>query len=447
MPDPNAIQAVKPYAVSLQVERFHVPYRGPLDSDRMNAFHEQVHSDLVALANQGNANAKGILNYAHTLQRETDGARLTSLALEKQLSFFHKVTALQGRRVGLWFDLHDGKDVSFLEDSDVSKRASVSTQYGEATVPMNAAESKTYRVAIVGSGNVSALQAVISATGDFDKGEGDGPLAYEADGTVEETPLANCVNGSNLEYWRRRVIFPLESDQSEVEVELTVQLPDQSSIKANVLSLHPYPLGTVDVTGLWIASDLSDSFALVPGFDAEDGIGKRRWFIPPQDVSQVKVRLRQRSWHEENGKKVFEYGLQELGIHLVEWDKTFDAEASQLADNHTFVRRILPVSGMVFAKLYGFHSDPVYTLEPANNRHLHFILARDPDGTDVVWNSDLTAAPQTLATAIDLGQVEELYLITTLNWVATASVGSPFLADCPPFLRGFGLDVTMVEGV
>lgn len=445
MPDPNAIQAKKPYALSLQTERFHIPYRAPLDSDRMNMFTEQVHADLVALANQGNVNARGILHYVHTMQLETDTARQTGLALRTQLDFLMKVHALQSRRVGLWYDLHDGSGISFLEGSDVSKRAAVSTQYGQATVPMNGAQSKTYAVSIVGSGDVTSLQSVIAVTGDFDKGEGDGVVAYEGDGTVEQTPVENVANGNNLEYWRRRVIFPLEDDTSEVECEITLQLPDQSSIKANVIYLHPYPLGEVDITGLWYSPDLAGSFSLVPGFEEKDGASKSRWFFPTTDVAVVKVRLRCRNWREENGKKVFEYGLQELGVQLVEWDKTFDAAASQLKDNHSFVRKILPVKGMLFAKFYGFYSDPLFTKEPANNRHLHFVVATDPDGDNVVWNSDVMTAPQALTTPIDLGNVEALYVITTLNWAATVSGGSPFLAGCPPFLHGFGVDVTMVE--
>jgi hypothetical protein len=445
MPDPNVIQAKKPYAISLQTQRFHIPFRAPIDSGKMNEFHEQVHSDLISLATQGNVNARGILNYAHTLQRETDSSRQMALGLRKQLEFLQRIHSLQGRRVGLWYDLHDGSGISFVEGSTVSKRAAVSTQYGQATVPMNAAQAKTYAISIVGSGEVSALQAIVTTTGDFDKGLGDGVTAYEGSGTIEETPTENVANGNNLEYWRRRVIFPLEDDTSEVECEITLTLPDQSSIQANVIYVHPYPLGNVDIVGLWVSPDLSDSFAMVPGFEETDGAGKKRWFFPTRDVAKVKVRLRQRNWHEENGKKVFEYGLQELGIQLVEWDRTYDAAASQLGDNHTFVTKLLPPSGMLFTRLYGFYSDPMFTLEAANNRHLHFVLAKDAEGTEVVWHSDLNPTPQSLGTPVDLGNVEELYLITVLNWAESVSVGSPFLAGCTPFVNGFGIDVTMTE--
>lgn len=447
MSDPNVIQATKPQAIQLRSERFRIPFRGPIESGPFNQFHEQLLSDLLELANQGNTTAAALLSYAHTLQRETDHARAQVAALKTERGFQQKVTALQGRRVGLWADLHDATEVSFLEESSISKRAAVHTQFGQATIPMNAVEAKTYSVSLLGSSGITSLNVVAIATGAFDKG--DGVQNYEGGDeipTVEQTALKNATNGNNLEYWRRRVIFDLESDVDEVEVEVTFQLPDQSNIAANVIYLHPFPLGTVDITGLWVASDLSDSFTAVPGFVEKDGADKSRWFFPAQDVAQVKVRMKQRSWTEENGRKVFEYGLQEMGVQLVEWDKSFDDQSSILTDNHTFVRRFTPPKGMVLSKLFGFYSEPNYLLEAFGSRHLHFVVAKDAAGTDVVWNSDETPPPQDFDTELDLGSVDELFVIVTLNWCDTVGVGSPFQAGCPPFVEGFGLDVTMIEG-
>jgi len=447
MSDPNVIQATKPQAVQLRSERFRIPYRGPIESDPLNRLHEQILNDLQTLAGQGNSTAAALLSYAHTLQRETDHARLKVTALQSEADFEKKIAALQGKRVGFWADMHDGSEISFLEDAPASRRAAVHTQFGQATIPMNAIEAKTYSVALLGSSGITSLKVVATASGSFDKG--DGVQNYEGGTetpTIEQTDLQNAANGNNMEYWRRRVIFDLESDVSEVEVEVTFQLPDQSNIAANVLYIHPFPLGTVDIVGLWVAPDLSDSFVSVPGFSETDAADKSRWFFPAQDVAQVKVRLRQRSWTEENGRKVFEYGMQEIGVQLVEWDQTFDSQSSLLTDNHTFVRRFVPPAGLVFNKLYGFYSTPNYLLEAFGSRHLHFVLAKDAEGTDVVWDSDQTAPPQDLDTPLDLGSVDELFVIVTLNWCDTVGVGSPFQAGCPPFVNGFGIEATLVQG-
>lgn len=446
MADPNVIQATKPQVIQLRTEKMVIPRRGVISSTELNRFHDQVLNDLLDLANQGNVVARAVLNYSHIMQRETDYTRQLTLALRNQLSFNRKVLGKQGRRVGIWADLHDGSTVSFLEASALSKRAQVSTQFGQATVPMNAVESKTYSVTILGSSGITSLNVIGTATGIFDSGDGvENHEGGSETPTIEETDLKNAANGSNIEYWRRRAIFDLESDVAEVECEVTFQLPDQSNIQANVLYVHPYPLGTVDITGLWVSPDLSDSFVAVPKFVEKDGAGKTRWFFPTQNVAKVKVRMRQRNWTEENGRKVFEYGLQELGVQLVEWDKTYDAAASQLSDNHAFVVKLVPEPGMRLQKLYGFYTEPNYLLEPAGNRHLHFTLARDAAGSNVIWNSDQSPSPQSLSSPLDLGSLDEVYVIVTLNWCVSVDSGSPFQAGCPPFVEGFGIDVSMVE--
>lgn len=442
MAEPHQIQSNPPEALQTTVERMVIPLRGPLDSEQMNRFTEQVVNDLLNLAQQGNVTAQQLVHGLHVRERETDTSRQRALALEAQLAFDRRIRGMQGYRIAHWKDLHDGADVSWVPDSTVAKRASVSTQYGQATVPLNAIESRIYSLRLLAGGTVVPNSLVAAASGSFDKSDGNGVTDYEYGGTVEQTDPELAANGNNQEYWRRRVIFPLESDVSEVECELTLTVPQGANLHANVLTAHPYPLGNVDITGLWMAPDLSGAFVPVSSFTALTNARKTRWFFTSQKAAQVKVRLKQRNWFEENGRKVFEYGLQELGVYLAEWDKTYDGTATQLTDNHAFVTRFDTEPGFVFNKLHGFYSDPDWTLEPSDNRHLHFTLAKDAAGADILWQSDVNGAPQSLQTPLDLGGVSTVYLITTLNWVETAGVGSPFPVNTTPFVRGFGIDCT-----
>jgi len=447
MPDANIIEAQKPQSVRLQSQPLVLPFGAAIESAKLNERFAGTLEDLMILARQGNINASAILNYARVLQKETDTARQTGLVQKEQLDFMHRVLTKQSLRTGIWYDLHETANVFFLDGSDISKRASVSGQYGQATIPMNAVQSKTYSIRLLAEDGISQLEVLSSATGVFDKQLGDGVTNYEGGSetpTIEETPQSNATNGNNLEFWRRRIIFPLESDVSEVEVELTITLPSQSDLKANVLYVHPYPLGNVDVVGMWVSPDLTDSFTQLTGWSDVEGATKTRWYMPAQNVSKVKVRLRQRNWFEDNGRKVFEYGLQELGVQLVEWDRHYDSDG-QLADNHSFVTKIQAPTGTVFHKLHGFYTDPNYLLEAAGSRHLHFVVSTDPNGAVQLWNSDRSAAPQSLETALDLGLSTELYVVTTLNWAETVGVGSPFQALTPPWLSGFGMDVRLKE--
>ncbi|TXH15007.1 MAG: hypothetical protein E6R03_08120 [Hyphomicrobiaceae bacterium] len=445
MADANRIESAKTDKIQSVVERINVPYKGFIDSGKLDQFMEAVTEDVTNIVTQTNGLATAVHQSGHIQALDKVDAHQRALALEEQLAFMRRMASKRGERVALWKDFHDATGISYPEGSDPSLRAAVASEYGQVTLPMNSIESRTYALRLLAGGTVTPSSVLVNATGTFDKLEGDGVTDYEYSGTVEETDPRNCVNGNNTEYWRRRVIFDLDSDVSEVESEITIQVPASANLYANVIYAHAYPLGNVDIVGVWASTDLSDSFLPISSFETVEGAGKERWFIPSQKIAKLKLRIRQRNWFEENGKKVFEYGFQEVGIQLVDWDKRYDATATALTSNHRVVIRLDADDGFEFRRLFGFYTKPDFTLEPVENRHLHFQLARDEAGVDVVWDSDSSAPPQNLAAAIDLGDVETLYLIMTINWCESVDSGSPFVAGTPPFINGFGLDCTYVE--
>lgn len=440
MADANKIESAKVDKVQVVTERLRIPFRGFIESETIDKFNEQVVEDMSKLSALGNGLSTAVEQAVHIQGLDKNDAHQKAIALEKQLAFMRRMMAKQGYRVSQWHDFHSTDGVSFIESADNSMRAAVAPEYGQVTVPMNSVESRTYSIRLLSGGTVVPSSVIVTTTGTFDKLDGDGELDYEHNGTVEETDPRNCVNGNNDEFWRRRVIFDLEDDVSEVEAEITIQIPASANLYANVIYTHPYPLGNVDITGVWTSVDLSDSFTLLPGFTGVDGASKTRWFMVSQKVAKVKVRIRQRNWFEENGKKVFEYGFQEVGVLLVDWDKTYDESAESLASNHTVVKAITADEGFSFHNLYGFYSDPDFTLESAGSRHLHFIIAKDPEGNEVIWDSDVSGAPQDLAAPVSMGDVDTVYVIATLNWCDTVPTGSPFYAGTTPYLTGFGID-------
>jgi hypothetical protein len=445
MAESNLIESGNTDRVQVRTERAVIPYRGFIESATVDSFIESVVDDLVAHSSALNGHASAIRQAFHTLQLETLEAKAKVAALEEQMRMDRIVRARRGERMGKWYDFHDASGVSWIDGTSISRRAAINTQYGELTVPMNAVESRTYSLRILSGGVVTPASVKVTTSGVFDKLTGDGVTDYEYGGTIEETDPRNAVNGNNDQYWRRRIIFDLESDVSEVETEVTVQIPDSANLYANVVYAHPFPVGGVDITGVWASPDLTDSYTAIDGFEEVRGARKTRWFIPQQKVAKLKVRLRQRNWFEENGKKVFELGLQELGLQLVDWDKTY-SEGATLGDNHTTRTRIDADEGFVFWKLYGFYSKPNYLLEPAGSRHMHFIISTDANGSNKLWDSDAAAAPQALQAPIEMGAVSTIYVFVTLNWAETVANGSPFAAGTTPYLRGFGLDFSVLDG-
>lgn len=250
-------------------------------------------------------------------------------------------------------------------------------------------------------------------------------------------------NGDNQQYWARRVEFDLDDDITEVQCQLTVVIPNQANSEANVLYVRPFPVGNVDLINLETSASLTDSFEVLDGFESINNCPDKRWLFSSQSVQQVRITIRSRNWFEEDGKKVFRYGLQELGLQLIEFDKTYDTSASVSANN-SFVTEFTCPEGYVFSGLHAFATNPDFTQESIDNRHMHFRVCGNADGTDVKWDSDSNVLPQTLVQPLNLGGGSSVYVITTLNFCSTVDSVSPlFPVNTTPFLESIGLQYSV----
>ena len=139
---------------------------------------------------------------------------------------------------------------------------------------------------------------------------------------------------------------------------------------------------------------------------------------------------------------MFSYGLQELGLQLVEFDKTYSTSAA-LADNHTFVTKFSCPEGYRFKGLHMFNTTPTYV---ANSNNMHFKVALGSDGTDTKWDSDINTSPENLVQPIDLGgSATDIYVITTLNYITDTDPIGVFFANTTPVLESIGLQYSVVS--
>jgi hypothetical protein len=429
------------------IERHPFAYLGALSSSEMDALADEAANDIVRLS--GHHNALVAISRARRESSHRDVHHLLRevKALRARLDHLDWMNATRGVRLKLWHDLHSAGPVSFLDNATQNRHAQIATTYGHATIPMDGIESRFYGTNLMTGAIVPAEDLSISVAGIFDKGGGDGLTDYEG-GTerllLDEGDPTLAFNGINIDTWVRRLEFPLDSDIDEIETQITVRVPSGTNAEANVAVIHPHPAGNVDITGLWVASDLGDTFAAVSGFAETANTWAKRWYFPGQVVQQIRVRLRQRDWVEENGRKVFYIGAQEIGVYLVDWDKTWDSAADP-ENNHTFLTRFDAPDGFAFNTLHAFRTDPMFTDETAGQRHLHFQVALDDALSSVVWNSDSDSAPQASATGIDLGgSATSIYVLSMLNWVASSGgAGSPYAVGTPPWMAGLGMEVTV----
>jgi len=431
------------------IERARFPYQGTIHSKVLDGLAEQAGNDLIGLGALHNALVSRVSAQDAAAHRDVKFLAKQVSDLMEELKYQRQVRSENGVRITNWHTFRDTGPISFLSGTPLSRRAMVDGLFGEATVPLNAIQSKFYSTSPRTGRIIPDDDLSIDVTGSFDKQDGDGVVDREY--TSQQTRLdegtpSYAFNGTNLDRWVRRIEFDLDSDVDSVETQITVRVPPSQNPESNVLTINPHPVGCIDILGLFTAPDLSDSFTQVSSFSSVESTWARRWFFPAAQVQQIRIWLRQRNWVEENGKKVFYIGAEEIGLFLADWDKTYEA-AGELTDNHSVVTRVDAPSGYRFATLHNFRTDPFFTLEDDGSRHLHFQIATDEAFTNVVWDSDSDALPQTLSQGLALGGTSGvLYVLSTLNWVqSSGGVSSPFEVNTPPYLRGFGLETSVVE--
>lgn len=430
--------------VQISTERTRIAKMGHLDSSMMNKFHDSVVLDLQNLATDTNATAATLNNIQSTIDRKLAMIEQRLTELEAAQDFNALVRSADNLRIPAIATMGDMRNIEFLAASDNARRPAINTIFGQATTPIDGIQSKFYSTSVI-SGSITPVSTDmdITVTSSFIP-EGGVLTDHEAGNikVVEGTPKM-AFNGDNQQAWSRRVEFDLDSDVTEVQCQLTVVVPSQANSEANVLYVRPMPVGTVDVLGLETSGSLTDSFTTLPGFEAINNCPDKRWFFTSQSVQQARITLRSRNWFEENGKKVFRYGLQELGLQLVEFDKTYDSTASASANN-SFVTEFKCPEGYVFSGLHAFATDPDFTKESLENRHMHFKVCGNADGTDVKWDSGSNVLPQTLVQPLSLGGGTSIYVVTTLNFCETVDSVSPlFPVNTTPFLESIGIQYSV----
>ena len=419
-------------------------FRGPLTSQDYNQAQSEIISDVHSLANIVNSLNVNLSRNFTVLQNENAYLRRLVDSLKAQQSYNEEVSAYTNGLVTRMVDLSDTKGISFPNGLDDSQSPMLSAEFGEVTLPANSTENKFYFTSLVSNKIVPPNTLIVNVKGEFDKKEGDGLVNYERGGKVFSGNPENAFNGVNDSYWIRRVEFPLDSRVDQVECELTVVVPDGSRSQANTLELYPFPNGSVDVVELATASDLGDNYTRLSTFTPVNNLALRRYHFGTTAVEQVKVRLRQRNWIEEDGKKVFYYGLQELGLKLVDYDRTY-TEGAAFGANNAFTLRIDAPSGFSFNRVFRVDPRPNFFLEDMSKRHVHVKLSTSSDpASPGLWDSDLDTPPQNQSDPLNASSAV-IYAFVELNFVSSSGgTLSPFDVGTTPYINGLGLSFNLL---
>jgi len=428
------------------VTRHPAKRRGPLRSDDYNDFHEEVVKDITNMSSAINSLYGLLARSMVVIDNEASYLKRQLRALSNQKEYSEKVSVINGIMACRYLDMGDTSGISFPNDLNDDHSAMLHATYGEVTLPPTSIENKFYTTSLSNGLVITAPDLTIQVKGTFDKVDGEGVVNYERGGKVTPGDPTQAFNGDNESYWVRRVEFPIDSKVDQVECEVTVTVPEGVSTQANTIEVVPFPNGSVDITELAVASDLGDNFIRVSGFNPEDNLISKRFHFPVRTVDQIKIRLRQRNWKEENGKKVFYYGLQELGLKLIDYDRTY-SPAAAFGANNSFVIRIPAPEGYGFRNIYRVDPNPNFLSEDSGKRHIHMRIGTSEEySIGTLWDSDTMFSPQQLSTPIAAGSSDTLYAFIQMNYVDSSGGNlSPFLIGTTPYIRGIGLTYDLVK--
>jgi len=417
--------------------------RGPFSSSEYNDFTDATHHDIVNLTSAVNTNSNRIEHALKQLHSENSYLRRRVEALQQEVSYRQFQEASSSQKVTQYFDLHNSSIVMHSRAIDVRKRAAYNGRFGILTLPENAVENKLFNFSLRTGGIVLPNDLQVNVNGTFDKLEGESLIDYEYGGAVNAGNPINACNGMNQSAWLRSVTFPMSADVQEVECQMTISVPAGISSEANVVDLLPFPEGSVDITEVSTSPNASKAFVSVDGFVEDNNAKPKRYHFSPRSVEQIRIKIRSRNWTEVNGKKVFQYGLQEVGLKLVDYDKSF-VEGAGFGNNITGMVQMSSPSGHSIRRLHSIDTAPAFTTEDTDLRNVRLILSSTPNFAGTVWDSSLNALPQNLGgSGLEIAPTNKLYGIFIMKFVSQVSgLSSPYVVGNTPWINGLGLTYT-----
>jgi len=413
--------------VGIRSKRRPAPRRGPSDSDDYNASQDEMITDLTTMVEEVNAQ-----------ESELDRTHLTrfheTIALRAQMD-----RVIAERRIRNLFDAAAGDPITTVVDFrgftgpdfevlytglDQARRARVEPLYGQVLLPYNNVVNRVYGLDPDTGDVVIPSSIEVSVTG------------YDQGGTPTAGTPKYAVNGNDQTYWIRKVRLPLESDVDYVEAELQVNLPALYTTYVNMLSVHPFPLGQIDIEEITYSSTSADPSIALSGFSQVNCAGFRRWHFQDVHMTKVKIKIRQRHFVEEKGFKVFYLGLQELLLHLVDFDRTANPVSGPMGptDGNGVIVRVDAPEGYTFQYITRFLCDPDYAI-PAVDNKIFYRIYSDAGLVTEQWSSWADNAPQVTPVDLTALGLSSIYVALTMEWDDTNSVS--------PLVNNFALRYTV----
>ena len=410
-------------------KRRPINYRGIINSQDLNDFQDEVVNDLTVLSTEMNTVNSELIRLKTSLDGELTRLRGELLNLKQQRDYEAQVAGTLNQYFTYYNDFRGAPELVVDSRISESSRAMLDPRFGQISLPIRQIQERFYTYSLDWGVILPPTDLTIEVDNTFAKnGE---TSDWEYGGKVTETDVTNAFTGGTVATWLRRVEFPMNSPVDHVSCQITVTVPRKSTSLANLLEV--IPIYSTDIDFLGVSPDLTDTYTTVTA--GIETAPPSRFHFAPTTVNKLRLQITQRRWVEEDGKKVFYYGLQEVGLKHVTYDKSYVAGAD-FGVNNTLVLKLSPPAGYYYDRLVRIDLDPP-CLEDTN-KYVRLQLATSLAGTPaVVWDSSIDSLPQRLADPPTLPSATDLYAIFELHYVDGTS--ATFTSDTTPYINGLGL--------
>lgn len=392
--------------------------RGPHDSDDEADMIVAMHTDIGNIITQLNANELAVRDAARLLFSEFSNSRNAAARYIEDVANQQMLQAIRGGLIDSFMSFRSFAGPNWnlsYTNIDLARRARVEPLYGQVLLPYQAITNLMYTINPETDDPIMPDELDYLVTGEDEDGAHD----------VTAGTVKNAFNGNNQDYWIRRVRFPLEADVDSVACTLDITLPTSFAGYANMLTVHPFPLGQLDIEELKYSTDSSDPSIDVPSYELTRAAGFRRWHFSDLAMTKLRVKFRQRHFVEENGYKVFYLGAQEIALQLVGFDKT--AGSAQPSDDNSVVVVLNAPSGYKFETLERCYSIPAYAI-PLADTGIRLKIYADAALTNLQWSSYDNAKLEDTPKDVSGLATSTLYMLVNLAYL-TSEAKSPILDD------------------
>lgn len=392
-----------------RAKRRQAKYRGPTSSEDIN--------DVVDELLEDNGDSASAINTLHartvqnmlTLQTQVHVLTERIQELEGRIDDENYIQAVNGGTLLYTNHFRTSENITFTSFGE-ERRCRLDPMYGQMTVPFNGATQRFHTVnPATQEINISAGASIVATALD----------ETGASSVTAGTPR-NALNGNPTSVWLRQAFFPLYSDVEAVQMQIDVEVPQKFNTLANCLYLIPYPMSTCDIDSILYSTSAADPTIALPTFPAAGvaGAGPLKYFFAPVNITKLRITMTQRHWTEYRDQKLFMYGLQELGVLLVEFDQTNEAA---FLDNNSFVVEVQCPAGYTFNDLTDFESTPAYATA-GNLTGIYFRFFADANLTVQLWDSWANPALRAAPVNCTAQNMNTLYIVGSLRYLAANQV-------------------------